>query len=81
MMNYIVSISFVRWLRIIIGLFFLFAAFGEKRWSMGILGGVLVMQGILNKGCGLGASSCGPSKGIQKQEGFDPNKSIRKLNL
>lgn len=81
MKNLISSISFTRWLRMIIGVFFIFAAFGEKRWGMGILGGVLVIQGVLNKGCGLGSGSCGPTKMTQKPEGFDPDKSFRKLNL
>lgn len=75
------QISFVRWLRMAIGMFFIFAAFGEKRWGMGVLGAVLLIQGILNTGCGLGASSCGPSKSRKNPSGFDAEKSFRKLKL
>ena len=75
------NLSFTRILRMVIGGFFIFSAFGEKSWGMGVLGSVLLIQGILNRGCGLGADSCGPVKTNKDISGFDPDKSIRKLNL
>ena len=69
-----------RMLRILLGTFFLFSAYGERSWGMGILGAVLLIQGILNVGCGFGAQSCAPSKNGKYSSDFDPAKSIRKLN-
>lgn len=75
------NLSLTRILRIAIGGFFIFSAFGEKSWGIGILGSILLIQGILNRGCGLGANSCGPAKVDNNITGFDAEKSIRKLNL
>lgn len=75
------NLSFSRILRIVIGGFFIFAAFGDKSWTMGILGSILFIQGVLNKGCGMGNSSCGPVKKDNSITDFDPNSSFRKLKL
>ncbi len=75
------NLSFTRILRIVIGGFFVFAAFGEKSWAMGLMGSVLLIQGILNRGCGLGADSCGPTKVNKDISGFDPDKAFRKLKI
>jgi hypothetical protein len=75
------NLSLTRILRIVIGGFFIFAAYGEKSWGMGILGGILLMQGILNFGCGMGANSCGSVNTRKDISDFDPNKSFRKLKL
>lgn len=81
MMTALTQISFVRWLRMAIGVFFIFAAIGEKRWAIGIIGAVLLVQGILNTGCGLGANSCGPNESRKNPSKFDAEKSFRKLKL
>ena len=75
------SISFARWLRMIIGVFFIFSAFGEKRWGIGVLGFVLLLQGVLNKGCGLSQGSCGQTTSSTKHAEFNPNTAFRKLDL
>lgn len=75
------NISLIRIIRIAMGIFFLFTAYGEKSWGIGILGAVLFIQGILNVGCGFGAKSCGPAVGSKYPTDFDPDKSFRKLKL
>lgn len=73
--------SFTRILRILIGGYFLFAAFGEKSWPMGIIGSILLLQGTLNMGCGFGADSCAPNIPTKSNSGFDADKAFRKLEL
>lgn len=74
------NLPVTRILRIVLGIFFLFSAFGEKSWGIGILGSVLLIQGILNVACGFGANSCAPSKNSEYHSGFDPDKAFKKLN-
>lgn len=73
--------SFSRILRIVIGAYFIFAAFGEKSWPMGVLGSILLVQGILNTGCGMGSGSCEPITKSKTGSGFDAQKAFRKLEL
>lgn len=74
-------ISLMRALRIIIGVFFIGAAYGEKSWPMAILGVILTIQGILNTGCGMGSGGCDTTQNNNYSSKFDADKSIRKLNL
>jgi hypothetical protein len=73
--------SITRILRILIGVYFLFAAIGEKSWPMGISGSILLLQGILNTGCGFGTDSCAPNNSTKSNSGFDADKAFRKLEL
>lgn len=74
------NLPITRILRIALGIFFLFSAYGEKSWGIGILGSVLLIQGILNVGCGFGSKACTPSKNPKYNSGFDPDKAFKKLN-
>lgn len=74
-------ISLMRALRMIIGVFFISAAYGEKSWAMAVLGSILLIQGVLNTGCGMGSGGCDPSQNNTYPSKFDAEKSIRKLNL
>ena len=73
--------SLSRILRIIIGAYFIFAAFGEKSWPMGVLGTILLVQGALNVGCGMGSATCGPITKSKVISDFDAQKAFRKLDL
>ncbi len=75
------NISMIRIIRIALGIFFLFSAYGERSWGIGILGSVLLIQGVLNVGCGFGAKSCGPANGSKYNTDFNPDKSFRRLKL
>jgi len=72
--------SVTRILRILIGGYFLFAAVGEKSWAMGIIGSILLLQGVLNMGCGFGTDSCAPNIPTKNDSGFDASKAFRKLD-
>ena len=74
-------ISWMRALRIFIGLFFISAAYGEKSWAMAILGSILLIQGVLNTGCGMGSGGCNTNRNNSYPSKFDADRSIRKLNL
>ena len=48
-----------RWIRLAIGVFFLFDAFYKESGMVAFMGMFLVYQAAFNTGCGLGNSSCG----------------------
>jgi len=67
-----------RWLRLAIGVFFLFDAFYKESGMVALMGMFLVYQASFNTGCGLGSSSCGPT--ITKKDVPDLSHTYINLN-
>lgn len=56
-----------RWIRLAIGIAFLFDAYYKQSGMVALMGAFLVYQAAFNTGCGLGNSSCSPTQ-IKKNE-------------
>lgn len=54
--------NFMRVLRFLLGVAFLFEAFNQHSWSVGIAAGILLLMAFLNTGCGSGTSCSVPKK-------------------
>jgi hypothetical protein len=81
MISKIKSISSIRWIRMGLGLFFVFAGLGEKKWGVIAIGGFVFMQGLMDWGCGFRKNSCGTT--ISKTPdttGFDADKTFKKIS-
>lgn len=64
-----------------IGLFFVFAGLGEKKWGVMAIGAFIFTQGLMDWGCGFSKNSCGTvNSKIPDAVGFDAEKSIKKIN-
>jgi hypothetical protein len=50
-----------RWIRLAIGVFFLFDAYYKESGFVAFMGMFLVYQAAFNTGCGLGNNSCSPT--------------------
>jgi len=76
------SISAIRWIRISIGLLFVFSGIGEKHYAVSLFGGLLLLQGIMDWGCGFSKNSCGPTidNKMSVNTDFNPDKAFKKLN-
>lgn len=75
------TISSIRWIRMGIGMFFIFAGMGEKKWGIMAIGLFIFIQGLMDWGCGFSKNSCGTA--VLKKPGnvdFDADKSIKKSN-
>lgn len=74
------SINNVRWIRMGMGLFFIFVGIGEKRWGVSLIGAFIFMQGIMDWGCGFKKDGCGTANNkIPRNVKFDSQKSIGEL--
>ena len=72
------NFPFTRWLRLIIGTFFLFAAINDREWILGIFAILLLVQGIFNWGCGIGGQACANNSSTYNPSGFDHKKAFKK---
>jgi hypothetical protein len=73
------SISSIRWIRMGLGMFFVFAGFGEKRWGIMAIGGFVFLQGLMDWGCGFQKNSCGvPISKSTETTDFDADKAFKK---
>jgi len=57
-----------RWIRLAIGVAFLFDAYYKNSGMVALMGAFLVYQAAFNTGCGLGNSSCGTDAPVKKSE-------------
>jgi len=48
-----------RWIRLAIGIAFIFDAYHKNSNMVAFMGAFLIYQAVFNTGCGLGNSSCG----------------------
>ena len=81
MINKLKSFSNIQWFRMAIGLFFVSAGIGEKRWGIIMIGTLVFVQGFMDWGCGFSKNSCGtPNTKIPNEVKFDSEKSIKKIN-
>lgn len=48
----------MRVLRILIGGMIMYQGVSDKEWLLAGLGGIFLLQGILNAGCGCASNSC-----------------------
>lgn len=55
-----------RWLRLAIGLAFLFDAYSKNSGMVAFMGAFLAYQAVFNIGCGLGNSTCGAEVSLKK---------------
>ena len=75
------SVNSIRWIRMAMGLFFVFAGMGEKKWGIMAIGAFIFVQGLMDWGCGFSKNSCGTSNSnIPEGIGFNAEKSIKKIN-
>jgi hypothetical protein len=81
MISKIKTISSVRWIRMAIGLFFVFAGYGEKKWGVIAIGMFIFTQGLMDWGCGFRKNSCGTldTKASDVTD-FNADKAIKKIN-
>lgn len=54
--------NFMRVLRFFLGIAFLFEAFNQQSWSIGIAAGILLIMAVFNTGCGINGSCAVPKK-------------------
>jgi hypothetical protein len=81
MISKIKAISGIRWIRMGIGLFFVFAGYGEKKWAVIAIGMFIFTQGLMDWGCGFRKNSCGTTDTkVSDITEFDANKAFKKLN-
>jgi hypothetical protein len=52
--------NLMRVMRFLLGLTFLFEAFNQRSWSIGIAAGALMLMAVFNAGCGSGISCSVP---------------------
>lgn len=55
-----------RWIRLAIGVAFLFDSYYKASGMVAFMGAFLVYQAVFNTGCGLGSSSCGTETPVKK---------------
>ena len=80
MINKIKTISSIRWIRMGIGLFFVFAGYGEKKWSVIAIGMFIFTQGLMDWGCGFRKNSCGAiNTKAPDATDFDADKAFKKI--
>ena len=66
-----------RWIRLAIGVAFLFDAYYKNSEIVAFMGAFLVYQAVFNTGCGLGASNCA----VQENAKFLPDISHNFIQL
>ncbi len=67
--------NFMRWLRLGIGIYFMYEAISSGEIVLGFLAAFFIIQALTNTGCGV--NGCAPYANIQKKSACEnPNKKL-----